>query len=145
MNVETPASIRVSRVIPARRELVFKAWTEADQLRQWSAPEGATVEDVAVDLRVGGAYRIRMKTDDGNHHTAVGTYQEVDSPSRLVYTWSWEESPDMADTMVTVTFTSLGDSTEVVVEHDRFADEKTATDHEMGWTSCISNLERLFA
>ena len=145
MTVETSTSIRIARMINASPQEVFDAWTQADKLSQWSCPEGATVEDVATDLRIGGVYRIQMRTDEGQTHTAVGVYQEIDAPSRLVYTWNWEEVPGMPDSLVTVTFTQVGEATEVVVDHERFADEKTAADHEMGWTSCIDNLERLFA
>lgn len=145
MNVETSASIRVTRLIQAGPERVFEAWTRPDELKQWSCPVGATVEDVSVDLRVGGRYRLQMKTDEGSTHTAVGVYEVVDAPHRLVYTWRWEEVPDMPDTLVTVTFHRVGESTEVVVLHDRFADEKTAADHEMGWTSCLDKLEQLYS
>ena len=143
MNVEASTSIRLTRIIKASPEQVFDAWTQSDELRKWSCPEGATVEDVSTDIRVGGSYRIQMKTGEGQMHTAVGVYKEIDPPSRLVYSWNWEEVPDMPDSLVTVTFNPIGESTEVVVQHERFVDEKTATDHEMGWASCLSRLEAL--
>ncbi|NNE35797.1 MAG: hypothetical protein HKN13_11195, partial [Rhodothermales bacterium] len=72
----------------------------------------------------------RLKTGEDDYHTVTGAYREVDAPNRLVYTWSWEEQgPDAFQSVVTVTFTPLGDSTEVVVAHDLFPDEKTTADH----------------
>ncbi|NNE45187.1 MAG: SRPBCC domain-containing protein [Rhodothermales bacterium] len=145
MDVKTKNSIQLSRVINASQRVVFDAWTQPEKLSEWSCPEGATVEIADVDLTVGGRYRIRMKTGEDQYHTAIGAYREIDAPNRLVYTWAWEEIPDAYQSLVTVTFNSLGDSTEVVILHERFPDEKTATDHEMGWTSCLDKLEGLFA
>jgi uncharacterized protein YndB with AHSA1/START domain len=42
---------------------------------------------VSMDLRVGGKYRIQTKTAEGEFFTAVGEFQEVKVPERLVYTW----------------------------------------------------------
>ena len=144
MDVQTKNSIQLSRVINASQQAVFDAWTQPEKLSKWSCPEGATVEIADVDLTVGGRYRIRMKTGEDQYHTAIGAYQEIDAPSRLVYTWGWEEIPDAYESLVTVTFNSLGDSTEIVILHERFPDEKTAKDHEMGWSSCLNKLEGLF-
>ena len=54
--------ITITRVFDAPRELVFKAWTEPDQVAQWFGPAGFETprEGVEIDLRVGGRYNLRM-------------------------------------------------------------------------------------
>ena len=84
-------TVQVSRRIPAAAAELFRAWTEPDQLRRWSCPEGAEVSEATVDLRVGGRYRIRMTGSAGGVFTVSGAYREIDPPRRLVYTWDWEE------------------------------------------------------
>ena len=144
MSTETGTSLRVSRIIKAAPETVFLAWTEPDQMSQWSAPEGMSIA-AEVDLEVGGSYRVRMTSPEGQEYNAVGTYREIDRPKRLVYTWAWEEKEnDVGETVVTVEFNAMGDSTEVVVTHELFPDAKARDDHEQGWTSCINRLEKLF-
>ena len=60
--------------------------------------------DIPSDFRVGGSYTIAMRVD-GNDHTAIGTYKEIDAPNRLVYTWDWKEEDNrMGETLVTVEF-----------------------------------------
>ncbi len=146
MSTETATSLRITRVVKAKRETVFKAWTEPDQLMRWSCPEGATMEDAAVDLKVGGRYRIRMRGENGETHTAFGVYREIDRPGRLVYTWDWEESSHaMGETLVTVEFNEVGGATEVVLKHDLFPAPEARDGHEQGWASCLNRLEKLFA
>ncbi len=145
-NISAAHTLRLTRVIKASPDRVFQAWTQPEHLKRWSAPEGYDVQIAEVDLRVGGAYRIRMKSAEGTIHTAVGTYREVSPPSKLVYTWSWEESDDHepVETLVTVEFRDRRGSTEVVLTHEGFGSAEESHDHASGWASCLNRLERLF-
>jgi uncharacterized protein YndB with AHSA1/START domain len=146
MSTDTSTSLRISRVVQADRETVFRAWTEADQLKQWAAPEGVSVAAAAVDLTVGGRYHIHMQSPEGKDHNAVGVYREIDRPARLCYTWQWEEAEhDVGETLVTVEFNDLGGSTEIVLTHELFPTAEARGDHEQGWTSCLNRIEALFA
>lgn len=146
MSTKTQNSLRVSRVIAADPDTVFRAWTEPEQLRRWSHPEGGALVDVQVDLVVGGRYRLAMRTPDGEVHTAIGVYREIERPRRLVYTWDWEEDAfRVGETLVTVEFKDLRGSTEVVLTHERFPDADTKAHHEQGWTGLMNGLEGMFA
>jgi uncharacterized protein YndB with AHSA1/START domain len=146
MSIKTGTSLRISRLIQAAPETVFGAWTQPEQLRLWSSPEGITLEAAEVDLKVGGRYRLAMRTGEGEAHTAVGTYREIVRPTRLVYTWSWEEDESTGEeTLVTVEFNAVGGATEVVLTHERFASAESRNDHLQGWTSCLDRLETVCA
>ena len=86
------ATLILTRLLNAPRELAFKAWTSAEHIQQWMRPEpGMMVPLASMDLRVGGKFRIQMKKPDGEFFTAVGEFKEVKAPERLVYTWDWEK------------------------------------------------------
>src|SRR5947208_4604945 len=55
-------NITITRVFDAPRELVFKAWTDPDQVARWFGPAGFETprESVEIDLRVGGRFKLRM-------------------------------------------------------------------------------------
>jgi len=144
MKTDTTTSLRLSRVINASPDAVFRAWTEPAQLKQWSAPEGVELAEVEMDLTVGGRYRLHMHTPGGVQH-AVGEYREIDPPRRLVYTWRWEEADsDVGETLVTVEFHDVGGGTEVVLTHDLFPNAEAKGHHLQGWTSCVDRLAALF-
>jgi uncharacterized protein YndB with AHSA1/START domain len=134
-------SLEIRRVIPATRQRVFDAWTQAKELDRWSAPSPMTPR-AEVDLRVGGRYRIVMRAPDGTEHRVGGVYRVIDPPSKLVYTWKWEESA-MEDSVVTVEFHDRGKSTEVVLRHDGLTDAESRARHEHGWNACLDNLAAL--
>ncbi len=94
-----------------------------------------------VDLRVGGKYRIGMKSPDGKLYVATGTYREIIPNEKLVLTWRWENSsPDSPDTLLTVEFKKSGQNTKLVFTHENFATEEAAEDHHEGWEGALSRL-----
>lgn len=132
------ATLEIRRRIPAARERVFDAWTQAKELDRWSAPSPMTAR-AEVDLRVGGRYRIVMRDRDGAERSVGGVYRVVERPSKLVYTWKWDESP-MGDSIVTVEFLDRGKETEVILRHEGLADAGSRARHEHGWNGCLENL-----
>ena len=72
------ATLILKRMLNAPQERAFKAWTSAEHIQQWMQPEpGMVVPLASMDLRVGGKFRIQMKTPDGEFFTAVGVFKEV--------------------------------------------------------------------
>ncbi len=140
----TQDTVNLRRIFKAPREKVFRAWTDPEELKKWWGPEGYTTPSAEVDLRVGGKYRLGMrKLPDGQIFYLSGIYREVRPPERLVYTWRWEAQPEHGETLVTVEFRQMGDSTEVVLTHERFPTEKARDDHNRGWTGCLDRLAKL--
>ena len=140
-STQTATTLEIRRVVPAPRQRVFDAGTQAKELDRWSAPPPMTA-GAEIDLRVGGRYRITMQGPDGVERRVSGVYRVVDPPSKLVYTWKWEESP-MPDSTVTVEFHDRGKSTEVVLRHDGLIDPDSRARHEHGWNGCLNNLVAL--
>lgn len=132
------ATLEIRRLIPAARERVFDAWTQAKELDRWSAPSPMTAR-AEVDLRVGGRYRIVMRGPEGVDRTVGGVYRVVERPSKLVYTWKWEGNA-MGESIVTVEFHDRGKETEVVLRHDGLTDPDSRARHEHGWKGCLDNL-----
>jgi uncharacterized protein YndB with AHSA1/START domain len=92
---------------------------------------------------VGGSYRIAMQPPEGELFHLTGEYLEIDPPSRLAYTFRWEEpDPDDQETVVTITLRDAGDETEMTVDQGPFATEARRALHEAGWRDGLERLER---
>jgi uncharacterized protein YndB with AHSA1/START domain len=81
---QQPPPLRLSRVLHARRETVFKAWSSGDHLKRWFAPDTFTVPDAKVEMHVGGAFEVRMRAPTGEEHWIRGRFVEITPPTRLV-------------------------------------------------------------
>jgi len=135
------ATLVVRRRINARRERLFAAWTQPALLVQWWGPQGVACPAAEIDLRVGGSYRIANQFPDGKVLWIAGTFEVIDPPHRLTYTWQLE-SMNAPTERVTVCFEAHGAATEVIVTHEKIPDEAARTSHERGWTGCLDSLER---
>jgi uncharacterized protein YndB with AHSA1/START domain len=141
----------VTRELNAPRDLVWNAWTEPEQIKEWlGMGKGLTIESVKLDVRVGGKFRLQQKMADGEFFTAAGTYLEVKAPERLIYTWDWEKDGggpafgelEGDETQVTVEFRASGKRTQLVLTHEKFASAQKRDRHEKGWQSWIGRLAK---
>ena len=136
--------IQITRIIDAPRDEVFRAWTEPERIKQWWGLIGSSVPTADVDLRAGGAYRVVMEPIEGPALVVAGTYREVSPPSRLVYTWRWENGiPDSLETLVTVEFGERGTQTEIRITHGGFPAADEQPQYEAGWLEALARLATL--
>ncbi|MGB1014427.1 MAG: SRPBCC family protein [Nannocystaceae bacterium] len=133
-------SLMVRRTIAASPERLFRAWTDPNQIVRWWGPKGTRCIAAEMDLRVGGGYRIGNSMPDGNVLWIVGSFEKIEPPTRLVYSWSLENSPERERVSVRFLARGLG-KTEVIVVHKRVANRAIYESHEAGWNGCLAGLE----
>jgi uncharacterized protein YndB with AHSA1/START domain len=136
-------SVTLKRRLKATPEKVFAAWTDPEKIVRWFGPAETMDGSVRaeMDVRVGGSYRVRFQTADGEKHEVGGTYQEVVANQRLVFSWAWHTTPER-ESLVTLTLKADGDGTMLTLHHARFFDQKARDGHERGWTGTMDKLDR---
>ena len=136
-------TLHLERVLPAPRSAVFAACTKPELLAEWWGPRDFRAPSIELDVRVGGRYRIAMQPPEGELFYLTGEFRELDPPSRLAYTFRWENpDPDDRETVVTLVFRDAGQSTEMVLDQGPFATEGRYDLHHAGWTDGFERLER---
>ena len=140
-------SLVLTRAFDARREAVFRAWTDPAQVARWLGPRTVKADVKTMDPRPGGNYRIAMHRADGGVSTVQGTYREVVPPERLSFTWAWEDEAGKPghETVVTVTFREIGNRTELTLRHELFDTRAARDDHGQGWTASFDTMTEVLA
>ena len=120
--------IVMTREYDAPRELVWKAWTEAEHLTKWWGPDGFTTTIHEIDVRPGGMWRFIMHGPDGTDYPNRAVYREVSPPARLTYDHGDDIDDDPNAFDVTVTFDDLGGGRTRVTNHlvFRTAEQRSA-------------------
>jgi uncharacterized protein YndB with AHSA1/START domain len=85
--------IVITRSFDAPRELVFKAFTDPDAIRQWWGQRDNETVVAQLEARPGGRWRFVQRSQDGSEHGFHGVYHEAAAPERIVYTFEWEGMP----------------------------------------------------
>jgi uncharacterized protein YndB with AHSA1/START domain len=129
----------VTRIIDAPRSLVFKAWTEVEQVARWWGPQGFVTTFCEMDIRPGGAFRCCMRSPAGTDHWKRGVYREIVEPARIVFTFAWEDADGHPghELLTTVAFDDLGAKTRLTLHQAMFETVERRDDHRGGWTSCF--------
>ncbi len=88
--------IIIERIFNAPREMVWKAWTDPEMVKEWWGPEGFYAPSVKVDFRVGGKYIYAMHGPAGSEWDkdmySAGIYKEIVPNEKLVVTDYFSDS-----------------------------------------------------
>jgi uncharacterized protein YndB with AHSA1/START domain len=157
----------ISRVFDAPRDLVWKAWTEAEHLPRWFSPRGVTISKSTLDLKVGGMFHYCMRMPDGTEQWGRWIFREILPPDRLVFVVSFADAAAKAvrapfsqdwplEMLATVTFAAhagIGGGTVVHVRSEPV--DATAAERRTfgeghpsmrgGWTGTLDQLEAYLA
>jgi uncharacterized protein YndB with AHSA1/START domain len=140
--------ISITRVFEAPRERVWREFTAPDRFADWFG--GALGEvppsSVAMDLRVGGAWRLKMRMRDGEV-SWHGEYREVVEPERIVFTLSDQPPRDAGHALVIVELVEVGEGrTEMRFEQRGSLSPAQTSAARYGWSRVFDRLaERLAA
>jgi uncharacterized protein YndB with AHSA1/START domain len=145
--------IVVTRVLDAPRDLVWRAWTEPERLKQWWGPTGFTAPAARTDPRVGGTYLWGMRSPEGQEFYTSGVFREVVENERFVVTEQFADADGTvvpasqygmpgdwpAETVMTVTLEDRGSRTAMTVREEGTPAEMAAFS-ELGLRQSIDKL-----
>ncbi|HLK19126.1 MAG TPA: SRPBCC domain-containing protein [Bryobacteraceae bacterium] len=141
--------VTLTRLIDAPRELVFRAWTEPEQMKHWWGPNGFTTVRCELEPRAGGALRIDMRGPDGTLYPHSGTVREFVRPERLVLFMNVQDGEGniIFEGVTTVTLVEEAGKTRLTL-HSRIENASVefgamhGAGMENGWNQALDHLEK---
>ncbi|MDY0884493.1 SRPBCC domain-containing protein [Dongia soli] len=144
MSADNERVLVITRVFKGPRHLIFNAWADPAQSRQWMGPRGFTATEVTQDARPGGIWRLCLRADDGSRELwQGGVFREITPPERLVFTFAWDDAAGCPghEMLVTVTFAEREDGTTLMTFRQELFDTIENRDgHRDGWDSTFDRL-----
>ena len=146
-------SVTFTRVLKAPRDLVWRAWTDPDMLKEWWGPENFTNPVVEGEIKQGGVLHITMHGPKGTPFDIdmpmIKRYREIVPGRKLVF----ENEPlgpngeRLMDAITTVTFSDHPDGTLLEMTTVARALAPVAVGMlggmEQGWSQSLDKLTRL--
>jgi uncharacterized protein YndB with AHSA1/START domain len=139
--------LSITRTFDAPRELVWKAWTDPEMVKQWKGPRGFQATEYVNAEEPGGRWRLTMEGQRPGSEERVklgqhGVVKEIRPPELLVYTFAWDdrssvglpESP-FKENIVTIRLEEQGGKTVMHFHQAPFATESERDGHGGGWNS----------
>lgn len=140
--------VAVTRTFNAPARLVFEAWTKPELFERWWTPKsfGLTILSCEMDVRVGGGYRLLIRSGASEPMAFFGKYLEVAPNARLV--WTNEEAGGPGP-ITTVTFEEQGGKTLLALRDlypsKQALDEAIASGSTSGMGETLEQLHELLA
>jgi len=134
-------SVTLVRQIRARPSTVFDLLSTAEGLTAWWGPDDLPVLSAEADVRVGGRYRVRFRTIDGEEHECSGEFLEVEPPVRIAMSWEWtsggvpEERGAVSRLELRVRATDTG--SELTLVHAELHNRASKLSHRRGWGGAL--------
>jgi uncharacterized protein YndB with AHSA1/START domain len=120
-------SLVIVRTFRGHKDVVFRAWTDPDQLAEWWGPKGLPLTVEQSDLQPGGMFLYRTRSADGHEWWGRLVYTEIVVNERLEFVTAYSDphgglghhplAPSWPSQVLnTVTFIEHGDATRIVLE-----------------------------
>ena len=137
-------TVRLHRVLRAKPEKVYRAFTDADALARWLPPNGFTCKVEHLDAKVGGTFRMAFRnftTDKAN--SFGGKYLELVPTERIRYTDKFDDPNLPGEMITTITFKTVLCGTEMQVVQENVPEVIQVEFCYLGWQESLEHLARL--
>jgi uncharacterized protein YndB with AHSA1/START domain len=153
----TSQELEITRVFNAPRDIVWKAWTDPNRIRQWWGPRGYTAPECSMNFRVGGNIHLCMRSPEGRDFWSTGTYREIVVPERIVVTDSFADDkgnivpashygftdPLPLEMQIILTFTAQRGATLFNLQHVGMPPGMMQELAEQGWNESFDKLDSI--
>lgn len=76
----------LERFVDLPPNVMWKAWTQPQHIKEWFCPQPWTISHCDIDLRVGGLFNVTMRSPEGQDFPMSGCYLNIIENQKLVWT-----------------------------------------------------------
>ena len=139
-----PSTIRLHRVLKAKPERVYKAFTDAAAQSKWLPPYGFTCTVHQFEAKVGGTFKMSFTNfTTGKSHSFGGKYLELKPNEFIRYTDKFDDPNLPGEIQVTVTLKKVFCGTELNIVQEGVPDVIPAEACYLGWQESLMQLAKL--
>lgn len=137
-------TVRLHRVLKAKPERVYRAFTDPDAKAKWLPPFGFTGKMHHDDVKVGGTYKMSFTNfTTGKSHSFGGKYVELVPNERIRYTDQFDDPNLPGEIQVTITLKEVLCGTELNVTQEGIPAVIPAEMCYLGWQESLIQLAQL--
>jgi uncharacterized protein YndB with AHSA1/START domain len=137
-------TVRLHRVLAARPEKVYRAFTTADAMARWLPPDGFTCAVHEMNVKVGGTYRMSFTNfTTEKSHSFGGEYLELVPNQRLRYTDRFDDPSLPGEMVTTVNLKAVSVGTEIDIVQEGLPAAIPVEACYLGWQQSLTYLAKI--
>ena len=136
--------VSLHRVLKAKPEKVYRAFTEAAAFLAWLPPYGYVAQIQQLDARVGGSYKMSFTNfSTGSTQSFGGKYVEMQPNILLKYTDVFDDPNLPGEMITTVSFKKVSIGTELSITQEGISEAIPIELCYLGWQESLEKLKKL--
>jgi uncharacterized protein YndB with AHSA1/START domain len=137
-------TVRLHRVLSAKPERVYRAFTDPDAMAKWLPPYGFTCHVQHHEAKIGGTYKMSFKNfTSGNSHSFGGKYLELIPSEKIRYTDRFDDPNMPGEMQVTVSLKAVSAGTELNIVQEGIPEAIPVEMCYLGWQQSLAQLATL--
>jgi uncharacterized protein YndB with AHSA1/START domain len=138
------STVRLHRVLAAKPDKVYRAFTSADALARWLPPNGFTCTVHQMDCKAGGTYRMSFANfTTGKSHAFGGKYLDLVPHELIRYTDRFEDPNLPGEMITTITLRPVSVGTEINIVQENLPAAIPVEACYLGWQQSLNHLAML--
>ncbi len=136
--------VTLHRVLAAKPEKVYRAFTQSDAMARWLPPDGFTCTVHHLDAKIGGTFRLSFANfTTGAAHGFGGEFLELVPNQRLKYTDRFDDPSHPGEIVVTVILKEVFCGTDLTITQENIPDIIPVESCYLGWQQSLQYLAKL--
>jgi uncharacterized protein YndB with AHSA1/START domain len=137
-------TVKLHRVLKAKPEKLFRAFTEPGAMCAWLPPYGFYCTVHSMEAKVGGTYKMSFTNfSTGNAHSFGGKYLEIKPNEFLKYSDKFDDPNLPGEMTTTVSLKKVSAGTELNVTQEGIPEAIPAEMCYLGWQESLEKLAKL--
>lgn len=144
--------IIIDRIFNAPVEMVWQAWTKAENIAKWWGPKGFNTTVKQHDFREGGKWEYVMIDESGNEYPAIGVFKEIVLHKKISSSDEFGDFQSASEKfdfpkvkLFTTLFESMGEQTKLTLIYDHASMIEKEKHIKLGviggWNTSLDKLE----
>ncbi len=136
--------VTLHRILAAKPEKVYRAFTQSDAMARWLPPDGFTCTVHHLDAKIGGTFRMSFANfTTGAVHSFGGEFLELVPNQRLKYTDRFDDPNLPGEIVVTVILKGVFCGTDLTITQENIPDIIPVESCYLGWQQSLQYLAKL--
>lgn len=137
-------TVRLHRVLRAKPEKVYRAFTDADAMARWLPPYGFLCKVHHLEAREGGTFKMTfVNFSSGNGHSFGGEYKKLVPGELIQYTDKFDDPNLAGELLVTIKLKAVSCGTEINIEQTGIPEVIPEEMCYLGWQESLEQLAKL--
>jgi uncharacterized protein YndB with AHSA1/START domain len=143
MTTNNANTVRLHRVLRAKPERVYRAFTDRDAMAKWLPPHGFTCKVHQFDAKIGGTYKMSFTNfSTGSSHSFGGTFLEL-KPNELIRHTDKFDSGLPGEMVTTISLKPVFCGTELSITQEGIPAAIPVEACYLGWQESLTLLAQL--